>query len=116
MTQQAAAGQGAPAAGRAGRAGRFYRGRGDPPTKGYKSSAISKIANETFNMGQNRFAAQFTQSRKNVANYLQRTAANEGYLVVETVRTGKEQIIAYRRQSIPVRRAQTIRRSSGERP
>ena len=94
MTQQAAAGQGAPAAGRAGRAGRFYRGRGDPPTKGYKSSAISKIANETFNMGQNRFAAQFTQSRKNVANYLQRTAANEGYLVVETVRTGKEQIIA----------------------
>jgi hypothetical protein len=32
--------------------------------------------------------------RKNVANYLQRTAADEGYLVAETVRTGKEQIIA----------------------
>ena len=61
--------------------------------KGFKS-AISKIANETFNMGQNRFDAQFTQSRKNVANYLQRTAADEGYLVAGTVRTGKQQIIA----------------------
>jgi hypothetical protein len=28
-----------------------------------------------------------------VANYLQRTAADEGYLVAETIRTGKEQII-----------------------
>ena len=86
MSQQAAAGRGAPAAGCAGRAGHFYRGRGDPPTKGYKST-ISKITNETFNTGQNVFAAQFTQSRKNVANYLQRTAADEGYLVAETVRT-----------------------------
>ena len=93
MSQQAAAGRGTPVAGRAGRAGYFYRGRGDPPTKEFKS-AISEIANETFNMGQNRFAAQFTQSRKNVASYLQRTAADEGYLVAETVRTGKEQIIA----------------------
>ncbi len=29
-----------------------------------------------------------------MAKYLQRTAADEGYLVAETVRTGKEQIIA----------------------
>ncbi len=29
-----------------------------------------------------------------MANYLQGTAADEGYLVAETVRTGKEQIIA----------------------
>ena len=93
MSQQAAAGQGTPAAGRAGRAGHFYRGQGDPPTKGFKP-AISKIANKTFNTGQNRVAAEFTQSRKNVANCLQRTAADEGYLVTETVRTGKEQIIA----------------------
>ncbi len=28
-----------------------------------------------------------------MANYLQRTAADEGYLVAETIRTGKEQII-----------------------
>ena len=93
MSQQAAAGQGTPAAGCAGRAGHFKRGQGDPPTKSLKS-AISAIANETFNTGQNRFAAQFTQSRQNVANYLQRTAADEGYLVTETIRTGKEQIIA----------------------
>ncbi len=89
MSQQAAAGRGAHAAGHAGRAGRFYRGQGDPPTKGYKST-ISKIANETFNTGQNAFAAQFTQSRKNVANYLQHTAADEGYLVAETIRLGME--------------------------
>jgi hypothetical protein len=92
MSQQAAARQGAPAAERAGRAGQFFRGRGDPPTKGFKS-AISEIANKTFNTGQNKFAVQFTQSRKNVANYLQRTAADEGYLVTETMRTGKQQII-----------------------
>ena len=61
-------------------------------TKAYKS-AISEIATDTFNTGQNKFATQFTQSRKNVANYLQRTSASEGYLVAETVRTGREQII-----------------------
>jgi hypothetical protein len=54
-------------------------GNGDM-TKGFKS-AISEITQDTFNMGQNKFAAQFTQSRKNVANYLQRTLASEGYLV-----------------------------------
>ena len=48
---------------------------------------------DTFNTGQNKFAAQFTQSRKNVANYLQRTSANEGYLVAEMARTGRQQII-----------------------
>jgi hypothetical protein len=61
-------------------------------TKGFKSS-IREIATDTFNAGHNKFAAQFTQSRKNVANYLQRTSACEGYLVAETVRTGREQII-----------------------
>jgi hypothetical protein len=55
--------------------------------------AISKIAHDTFNTRQNKFAAQFTQSQKNVANYLQRTSAAEGYLVAETVRTGKKQMI-----------------------
>ena len=60
--------------------------------KGYKST-ISEIATDTFNTGQNKFAAQFTQSQKNIANYLQRTLANEGYLVAETVRTGRQQII-----------------------
>jgi hypothetical protein len=54
---------------------------------------ISEIATDTFNTGQNKFAAQFTQPRKNVANYLQRMSASKGYLVAETVRSGKEQII-----------------------
>ena len=44
-------------------------------------------------MGQNKYAAQFTQSRDKVANYLQRTLADKGYLVAETTRTGKKQSI-----------------------
>jgi len=54
---------------------------------------ISEIANDTFNTGQNQFTAQFTQSRKNVVNYLQRMASDEGYLVAETMRMGKLQTI-----------------------
>ena len=56
-------------------------------------SAISEIAEDTFNTGQNKFTAQFTQSRKNMSNYLQRTLAYKGYLVAKTVRTSKKQII-----------------------
>ncbi len=55
--------------------------------------AISEIANNTFNTDHNKFAAQFTESQKNIANYLQRSSAAEGYLVAETVRTGKKQTI-----------------------
>jgi hypothetical protein len=55
--------------------------------------SISKIANDTFNTGQNKIAAQFTQLQKNVANYLQRTSAAVGYLVVKMVHTGQEQTI-----------------------
>ena len=61
-------------------------------TKAFKST-ISEIAENTFNTGQNKFAAQFTQSRKSASNYLQRTLACKGYLVTKTVRTGKKQII-----------------------
>jgi hypothetical protein len=95
MSQQAAAGQGAGPAGcgRGGRKPRYFPQAGGEATKGFKSG-ISEIAQDTFNTRQNRFAAQFTQSRKNVANYLQRTSASEGYLVAKTVRTGKEQTIA----------------------
>ena len=94
MSQQVAAGRGAGLVGRGGggRKPRYFpRARGEA-TKGFKS-AISEIAQDTFNTGQNKFAVQFTQSRKNVANYLQRTSASEGYLVAETVRTGREQTI-----------------------
>ena len=69
-----------------------YHPRVGEATKGFKS-AISKIAADTFNTGQNKFATQFTQSQKNIANYLQRTLVHEGYLVAETARTGREQII-----------------------
>jgi len=94
MSQQAAAGRGAGPAGRGGggRKPRYFPRAGGEATKGFKS-AISEIAQDSFNTGQNKFAAQFTQSRKNVANYLQRTSASEGYLVAETVRTGREQTI-----------------------
>jgi hypothetical protein len=44
-------------------------------------------------MGQNKYAAQFTQSHNEVAHYLQQTTADEGYLVVDTIQTGKEQSI-----------------------
>jgi hypothetical protein len=58
MSQQVAAGQGMPAARCGGKAGQFFRQRGDPLIKGFKSG-ISKIANNTFNFntGQNQFAA-----------------------------------------------------------
>ena len=69
-----------------------FHPRAGESTKGYKS-AISKITTDTFNTGQNKFAAQFTQSQKNFVNYLQQTLANKGYLVAETVRTGRAQII-----------------------
>jgi hypothetical protein len=92
MSQQDAAGQGARCGG--GRKPQYFpRGRGiDTATKAFKSS-ISGIEEHTFNTGQNKFTAQFTQSRENVANYLQRTANDEGYLVGETVCTGKQQTI-----------------------
>ena len=93
MSQQAVAGRGSPAGGCAGRGGHYFRGQGDPPSKGFKST-ITEIATYTFNTGQNRFAAQFTQLRKNVASYLQQTTADKGYLIAKTVRTGKEQVIA----------------------
>ena len=94
MSQQATAAQGAGPAGRGGGGStpRYFPEAGGEATKDFKS-AISEIAQDTFNTRQNKFSAQFTQSCKNVANYLQRTSASEGYLVAETVRTGREQTI-----------------------
>jgi hypothetical protein len=48
----------------------------------------------TFNTGQNKYAAQFTLHRVEVANYIQRTLPDEGYLVAQTIRSGTEQSIA----------------------
>jgi hypothetical protein len=74
MSQQAAARRGTGPAGCSVTVGQgkprfYYHGGGDGTSKGFKS-AISKIANNKFNMGQKKFAAQFTQLQKNVANYL----------------------------------------------
>jgi hypothetical protein len=96
MSQQAMAGQGAGqgGCGGGGRKPRYHFPQtGGEMTKGFKS-AISEIAQDMSNTGQNKFAAQFTQSRKNVASYLQCTSASEGYLVAELVRSGREQTIA----------------------
>jgi hypothetical protein len=94
MSQQAGAGQGA---GRSGGCRPRYilkGGRMDltTGTKPYKS-ALSEIAQDTFNTGHNKFAAQFKQLQKNIANYLQHTSVAKGYLVAQTVRTGKQQTI-----------------------
>ena len=56
-----------------------FRGDNDGGVKPFMS-AVSEIANDTLNMGQNKFSAQFTTSSKNVVNYLQRTF-DKGYLV-----------------------------------
>jgi hypothetical protein len=93
MSQQAAAGRGAGRGG-SGRGPRYYPRKGgvDHTSKAYKS-AISEIAEHTFNTGHNKYAAQFTRSREEIANYVQRTSTDEGYLVAETIRTGNEQTI-----------------------
>ena len=56
-------------------------------------SPISEIRDDTFNTGQNKFVAQFSLLRKNVAIYLQRTIVDKGYLVALTVCTRVEQVI-----------------------
>ncbi len=86
MSQQAAAGQVAGCGG--GRKHQYFaQGGGINAVKPHKS-AITEIANDTFITGHNKFAAQFTEMQKNIANCLQWSLAAEGYLVVaETVRT-----------------------------
>ena len=62
-------------------------------TKAYESP-ITEISKYTFNTGENKFAAQFTESCERVAGYVQRSGMEESYLVVETIRTGTAQTIA----------------------
>jgi len=92
MSQQSAAGRGA---GRGGsRKTRFiHRGGGDNLDKKPFRSSTAGIEKWTFNTGQNEYAAQFTLHREEVANYIQRTLANEGYLVAQTIRSGMKQSI-----------------------
>jgi len=98
MSQQAAIGRGG---GRGSSGGKrlqryFPRGRGGgatAPSKVYESP-IAEIAKHTFNTGENKFAAQFTESRERVAGYIQRAGMEESYLVAEMIRTAKAQTIA----------------------
>jgi hypothetical protein len=92
MSQQPAAGRGAGRGG--GRKPKFIPQGGGVKSlsKAFRSST-SGIEKWTFNTGQNKFAAQFTLSCKEVANYIQRTLAYEGYLVAEMIRSGEEQLI-----------------------
>jgi hypothetical protein len=91
MSQQATSRQGA---GRGGGRKHWYftRGGGIDAVKPRKL-VISEIANSTFNTSHNKFAVQFTELQKNIANFLQWSSAAEGYLVAETVQTGKKQMI-----------------------
>ncbi len=84
MSQQAAAWQGAGHGGRRKPGYLPQKGGTEASTTPYKTT-IAKIAQDRFCMVQNKCAAQFTQSCKNVANYLKRTLAAEGYLVTEKV-------------------------------
>ena len=91
MSQQAAAGQGAGRGG--GRKSRFIpREEGDSFDKPFRSTTVG-LEKWTFNMGQNKYVAQFALHREEVANYIQRTLADEGYLVAQTIRNGKKQLI-----------------------
>jgi hypothetical protein len=73
MSQQAAARRGAGRGG--GRKPKFIPrgGRVESLMKAFRSST-SGIEKWTFNTGQNKFAAQFTLSREEMANYIQRSS------------------------------------------
>ncbi len=62
-------------------------------TKAYESP-ITEISKYTFSTGENKIAAQFTESRERVAEYVQQSGMEESYLVAETIRTGTAQTIA----------------------
>ena len=91
MSQQAAAGRGG------GRKPRYFPRKGGgnftATAKAYESP-ITVIAKYTFNMGENKFAAQFTESRERVTGYIQRSGMDGCYLVAKTIRTRTGQTIA----------------------
>ena len=69
-----------------------YRGRTSFVLKAFKFPIVD-IASDTFNMGQSKFAAQFTLSRRKNSSYTQRSVEKEAYLVAQTIRTGVLQTI-----------------------
>ena len=82
---------------RGGRGGRGYGGGGYKGqtlfvSKAFKSPIVD-ITSDTFNAGQSKLSAQFTQSRKNIASYVQRSVGKGVYLLAQTIRTGVLQTI-----------------------
>ena len=57
------------------------------------TSPITEIVKYTFNTGENKFAAQFTESGERVAGDVQQSGMEESYLVAKTIRTGTAQTI-----------------------
>ena len=56
-------------------------------------SPIVEVCDNTFNTGESKYAAQFNQSKVNIARYLQRQYPDKGYGVSQTVWTGQVQTI-----------------------
>ena len=56
-------------------------------------SQVVGIESDTFNTGHPKFASQFKTSRRNVANFIQRSLADEGHAVAKTIKTGEIQTI-----------------------
>jgi hypothetical protein len=108
MSQQAAAGRGGGHGG--GRGKSRYHPQGGVDTKKAFKSAISEIAEDTFNTGQNKFTAQFTQSRKNVSNYLQRTSATRGTLLPRRYAPARNKSLSYRQPWMSPRQMQKTKK------
>ena len=88
MSQQAADGQGVRRID--GRKPQYFsRGGGGESAMKAFNSLISGIEEQTFNTGHNKYVAHLMQSCKNMANFLQCTTINEGFLRVGTLRTRK---------------------------
>ena len=62
------------------------------PPKSFISPVVG-IESNTFNTGHPKFALQFKTSRRNVANFIQRTLSDEGHAVAKTIKTGEIQTI-----------------------
>jgi len=55
---------------------------------------VTGIESDTFNTGHSKFALQFKTSRRNVANFIQRSLHDEGHTVAKTIKTGEIQPIS----------------------
>ena len=54
---------------------------------------MTGIESDTFNTGHSKFALQFKTSRRNVANFIQRSLHDEGQAVAKTIKKGEMQSI-----------------------